>query len=61
MKGLVIKTFSELEAELTEKQRAEANKMFREFYPEGTPEVMCVSEVPEREDYLREVDLEDFN
>ncbi len=58
---LVIKDWKELEDIMTDEQKAEANKAFLRIYPEGTPEIMCVSEVPAGVTYLEPVDLKDFD
>lgn len=60
MNDLIIKDWKELEDMMTDEQKAQAEADFRRIYPEGTPEIICVSQVPEREDYLRPVDLKDF-
>lgn len=60
MEDLVIKDFSEVEIALTEYQKYEVEQMIKKYYPPGTPEIMCVSEVKESEKYLELVNLKDF-
>lgn len=60
MEKIVIKDWKEFEDSLTDEQKAKAYKEFRKVYPEGTSEIMCVSEVPAGVNYNKRVDLKDF-
>lgn len=60
MEKIVIRDFKELEDSMTEKQKAEALEMFKRCIIKGDPIYPLGDSTESREDYLNDVDLEDF-